>query len=211
MANTNIVLALSLEDKKTVMTGLPGLYENVIVTLVGSGSYTAANLVLGIINDGVLCATIPQGGFTGVGPSGISGSLNLNTQELINVFSPDIGRTMRKFTVAIWDLSRSSLVTNDVIFIVNNPYNSSMAPPTPVPPIGGGSINYVALSDYLAHVHQTGDGGSLDPYYMRRSQNGAFFRQSADNLDIELRVRIDGKWRTLISYNGLLTLGDPTA
>ena len=183
--NTQITLTLNITNKTCVMTGLPGLRENVNVALINTGTLVADNLVLGLIDHGVLLASIPAGSFSGVGPTGINGNMNLNTQEMVDLFTPDIGRTMRRVVIAIWDVAASALICNSTIEVVNNPYNSSMDPPVSVPPIGGGNIFYVALADYQAHVHQTGDGGSLDPYYIRRVTPGANFRVSTDGLNLE--------------------------
>jgi hypothetical protein len=180
MSQTMTNLTLNLATKQAVLSGeMMALYENVNITLLNSGSYSAANLVLGLIHNGVLLASIPQGSFTGSSPSGINGNLNLNTDEMISLFTPAIGRVTIPVSVAIWDMGSSSLLTNDTLYILNNVFNSSMGPPVPVPPFGGGSTQYVALADYNTEI------ASLPGTFVQRNYPGGNYRISADGLNWE--------------------------
>ena len=212
---TTATIACTLTTKKATVSvnssasGLMSLRETVAVTLTGSGTFGAADLVLGLVDNGTLLATIAQGGFTGTGPSGITGDLNLNTTELVAVFSADVGRTRRKVALCIWDITNQALVINDYVEILNNPYSTDMDDPAAATPIGHGDYapieNGVTNGD--AHTHQNGDGADLETYYLKAAQSGAFYRRSTDKLDIEVKDRVLGTWHPLILANGTLGVG----
>jgi len=207
---TTATIACTLTTKKATVSvnssasGLMSLRETVAVTLTGSGTFGAADLVLGLVDNGTLVATIAQGGFTGTGPSSITGDLNLNTTELVAVFSADVGRTKRKVALCIWDITNQALVINDYVEILNNPYSTDMDDPAAATPIGHGDYapieNGVTNGD--AHTHQNGDGADLSVYYIKRNISGANFRLSSDGLNLEFYDVVRKTWNTVLLANG---------
>jgi hypothetical protein len=211
MAKTAITIICDTATKKAIIVGTAALRETITVTLTSSGTFGAADLVLGLVENGVLLASIPQGSFSGTGPNHITGDLNLNTNQMIAYFSADVGRTIRKITLCLWDITNQALVLNSTIDVINNPYSDGMEAPTDALPIGHGEYAPIenGVTGGNSHVHQNGDGGDLSPYFIVRVPANGFFRQSTDGLDLECKDRVDGLWRPLISYGGLPTFGDP--
>jgi hypothetical protein len=209
MAKTTATIACTISTKKATVTGTLALRETVAVTLTGTGTYGAADLVLGIVDNGTLLATIAQGGFTGTGPSSITGNLNLNTTEMVAFFSEDVGRTKRYPQLCIWDITNQALVVNDKIEVLNNPYSTDMDDPTAADPIGHG--DYAPIENGVTngddHTHQNGDGADLSTYYVKRVTTGANFRIATDSLTIELKDVVLNTWHTLILANGSLGTG----
>jgi len=203
---TNLTGVITLASKQIAITEQIAIREKVNLVLTGYGTAGAADLLIAIVHDGALMAILQ--GLTDY-TTYIGGVLNLNTEEIVAVFDNMSANAKVKMSIVIWDLTNECTLVNDFLLIQNNPYNSSMDDPTPVDPITPGTYALIAngVTNGDSHTHQNGDGASLDPYYIRRSQTGAFFKQSSDGLDLMLRDRLTGEWRALILYNSAISLG----
>jgi hypothetical protein len=206
MGTTNLNGVITLADKTCELVGRVAIREKVNLILTGYGTAGATDLHAAIVYDGALMAHLTP--LVNYGTY-IGGELSTNTTEIVAEFSNMSTAAHKRMSFVIWDTTNSCLLVNDWIKVYNNPYDPSMADPTPVEPIGG--VDYAPLANGVTngntHTHQNGDGADLATYYIKRSEAGAFFRQSSDNLDIELLDRVNGTWHTLILANGTLGIG----
>jgi hypothetical protein len=118
--------------------------------------------VLGLVAvvDGVK-TLMAKATFTGSTPVG---TLSLNTTQLVAYFEgygPEVKRTV---FVALWDIVNNATIVVDQISIENNPFNSSMNPPTPVTPIGAAIYALIAngVDGGNSHAHTGGQGAQID-------------------------------------------------
>src|SRR3990167_9742989 len=186
---TTLTGVITLATKKIVLTEQIAIREQVTISFTGYGAAGAADLILAIVHEGALMALLqPMVAGTGI----VTGGLDLNTEEIVDVFDGMAANAKVKMSCVVWDVTNECTLVNDWIWIQNNPYDTSMDDPTPVSPITPGTYALIAngVTSGDSHTHQSGDGASLDTYYIRRTQTGAFFRQSTDNLDIEIRDRL---------------------
>lgn len=209
-ATTTISIAVTLTAKTVVVTGLMAIRETVAIILTGTGAAGGTDLRLGLVGivDGEKTLLAFSDDLVTDGDH-IDGTLDLNTEEMVDFFDGHRPEKIQVVTLAIWDITNQQLLVNAPINVKNNPYDDSMADPTPVEPIAG--VEYAPIANGVtngdAHLHQAGDGGDLTPYLMARTPTGGFFKQSSDNLDIMLKDRLTGDWRPLILYNGALSVG----
>jgi hypothetical protein len=203
---TTLTGVVTLATKRVVLTGQVAIREKINLVLTGTGTAAASDLILALVHEGTLVAMLqPLVDYT----THFGGILNLNTEEIVAVFDSMAANAKVKMSIVVWDTTNSCTLVNDFITVQNNPYDSSMDDPTAVGTIGG--VEYAPLENGVSngdsHNHQNGDGADLSPYLIKRVPEGGFFRQSTDNLDIELRDRISNTWHTLILANGTLGIG----
>ena len=195
-----------LATKKIVLTEQIAIREQVTISFTGYGAAGAADLILAIVHEGALMALLqPMVAGTGI----VTGVLDLNTEEIVDVFDGMAANAKVKMSCVVWDVTNECTLVNDWIWIENNPYDTAMDDPTPVAPITPGTYALIAngVTNGDNHDHNGGDGADLSDRYLLRVPPNAFFRVSTDGLDIELRDRLTNDWRTLILYNGALSVG----
>ena len=203
---TTLTGVITLPNKQIALTEQIAIREQANIHFTGYSPAGPADLILAIVYDGALMAKLqPMVDYT----TYAGGVLSTNTTQIVAVFEGMAANARVKMSIVVWDVTNKNALVNDWIWIQNSPYDPSMQDPTPVDPITPGIYalieNGVTHGD--GHIHQTGDGGDLKPYFIARIPAGGFFRQSADGLDLELRDRVDGSWRTLILANGSLGVG----
>ena len=156
---TTLDIAITLSTKKAVFTGDIAIREKVDLVVSGFGTAAAADLIVALISDGVLIALL-QGLTTG---TTYTGTLDLNTQEAVDLFDHCPANASKKVFCVIWDETYNCLVLTDWLWIKNNPYDSDMEDPVAVDPIGG--VTYAPISKGVdggnSHDHLGGDGGTI--------------------------------------------------
>lgn len=204
---TDLTIVVDLTTKTAVFTGRIAIRESIALHITGTGVAGASDLHAAIVYDESLMAHLtPLVDYS----TYFGGTLSTNTEEIVAEFNNISSAGHKRMTFVIWDTTNSCLLVNDWIKVYNNPYDDSMADPTAVEPIGG--VDYAPLANGVtngdSHTHQNGDGAELSDYYIAREPDGAFFRQSDDGLDIELRDRALGTWHPLLLVNGVIGIGD---
>ena len=127
---TDLTITITAATKKVTLSGQVSVRETVDVTITNIGSSSAENLLLGIIDGTNLVAA--GSSFTNLSGAAV-GELNLNTEELTNVFAKaTVGRSKRTFDLVVWDTDAYALLANDTIDILNNPYVSGMTLPSSI-------------------------------------------------------------------------------
>jgi hypothetical protein len=97
----------------------------VAVTITNVTATDAAGFLLAVIDGTTMVAVATN--FTPVAGKA-SGSLNLNTTQLVSRFSSvTSGRAVKYYALALWDTVHTNLLGNDQIGILNNPYRTNMA------------------------------------------------------------------------------------
>jgi hypothetical protein len=152
---TDLIVTITPTTKEAEFSGstVIAVRETVDVTLYGFGSASAADLIFGFVRNGVLCAFVDD--FTDEGDY-YSGSLDLNTEEMVDAMDGTRGKQTRVFEVFCWDTANSDLLVNDSIKVQNNPYSSSMADPTLVGGIG--EVYTLAEKTKLSGIEEEADG-----------------------------------------------------
>jgi hypothetical protein len=157
---TDLAVAITLSTKTAVFTGQIAIREKINLSITGYGTAGATDLCVGLVFDGVLIAKT-QGLTTGTAFTGI---LDTNTEEAVAALGDAAANTKIKCSFVIWDTTNSCLLVNDWIYVLQNPYNTGMADPSVVEPIGHGEYapieNGVTNGD--AHSHNNGDGAQID-------------------------------------------------
>lgn len=204
---TTLTGVITLATKKIVLTEQVAIREQIDLSFTGFGTAGAADLICAIVYEGALMAKLQP--MTGGGGGPLTGVLDLNTTQIVAPFANMAANARIKMVLVIWDVTNADCLLNDFIWIENNPFAVGMVDPTPVAPITPGTYALIAngVQGGSGHVHQTGDGGDLTPYFIARVPAGGFFRQSSDGLDIVLCDRLTGEWKPLILYNGSLSTG----
>ncbi|MEY4932116.1 MAG: hypothetical protein RLZZ403_436, partial [Pseudomonadota bacterium] len=136
-----VVLTIDLKTKDVTVADTISIRETVPVQIVNLGGSSAANLVLRFLdNDAVVYAQASN--FVDVGSSIAYGTINLNTQALVDYFKDMAMQAQMAFTLGLWDVSLNRLLVNDVVTIQNNPYVDGMPGPDPL------GVSYMAISTY---------------------------------------------------------------
>lgn len=151
---TAISLALNTSAKTVTRTGDEiAERETVNVTLTNTSglSCNSSDLILGVSWKGQLMASI--GTSTNLFSSTYTGTINLNTCELVNVMGNRQGNTPKTFKLFLWDTTNNDLLVNDTIDIQNNPYTTGMSSPTAATPIG-----YLNSTSFTAALRAKLDG-----------------------------------------------------
>ena len=210
MARTTALTGvITLSTKKIALTEQIAIREKATISFTGYGAAGAADLILAIVYNGALMAKLqPMVAGSGI----ITGTLDLNTTEIVAVFSGMAANARVKMSIVIWDVTNECTLVNDFIWTQNNPYSTDMDDPTPVSPITPGTYALIAngVTNGDTHTHQNSDGADLKSYFIARTPAGAFFRMSSDGLDIELRDRVNNKWYPLLLANGSIGIGPET-
>ena len=198
---TTLTGVITLATKQIVLTEQISIREQVNLHITGTGTAVANDLIAAIIFDGSLMALVqPLVDYT----TYIGGVLDLNTTEIVAIFSGMSANTRRKCSFVIWDTTNECTLVNDWIWVQNNPYDSSMETPTAVDPIGG--VLYAPIAKGVDngnnHDHNGGDGADISDRFLLRVPPGANFRVSADGLTIEHKDVVLGTWHTFVLANG---------
>jgi hypothetical protein len=207
MARTTALTGvITLSTKKIALTEQIAIREKATISFTGYGAAGAADLILAIVYNGALMAKLqPMVAGSGI----ITGTLDLNTEEIVAVFSGMAANARVKMSIVIWDVTNECTLVNDWIWVQNNPYSTDMDDPTAVDPITPGTYALIAngVTNGDTHTHQNSDGADLSPYYVKRVTTGANFRIATDGLTIEMKDVVLGSWHTLILANGSLGVG----
>ena len=192
---TDLIVSITPATKDAEFSGstVIAVRETVDVSLYGFGSASAADLIFGLVRNGVLCAFIDD--FTDSGTY-YSGSLNLNTDEMVAAMVGTSGKQVRQFEVFCWDTANSDLLVNDNIKIQHNPYSSSMADPTPVGGIG--EIYMPAEKTKLSGIEEEADGTYYETVtadtiltLQGQSHQVIMANTTGDNIEITLPTAVD--------------------
>ena len=127
---TDLTITITASTKRAALSADVALRETVDVTITNLSGALPANLVVGIIDGTNLVAA--GSSFTNNGGNA-AGELNLNTEELTNAFSTaSVARGKKTFDLIVWDSNEKSLLVNDRIDILYNPYTTNMALPSSI-------------------------------------------------------------------------------
>ena len=131
-ATTGLRMSINLQTKAVTMTNVVAVRESVEVTLVSIGTSSPGDLTLRLTTLGTgTTQTLAQcASFVASGTNAV-GTLDLNTEELVNAFSNKSAMTVLSFNAAVWDSVQSRLLGSAVFPIMNNPYAPGMPAPTP--------------------------------------------------------------------------------
>lgn len=127
-------ITCNISTKNATLSGQVAIRETVTVYVTSFGGTVASSLRLGICKKGELFAVCNT--FT-TGATIFTGELDLNTEELVDIFGNRGGNETMSFELALWDVLNDRLLVNTTISIMNNPYSEGMADPTPVDHIAG--------------------------------------------------------------------------
>ena len=237
--NTICTVTVDVATKTAAISGTIAIREEVIFRLYDTGNAGAGDLCLALVHRDTLLAKIAQGDMTQQAGY-IEGTLDMNTDELVDFFANRANNATHDFTLAIWDITNENLLVNDLITVQNNPYDTSMADPTPVTPIGnpgdyapaangvtggdshahvngaGAQIDHVTLGNIGTRTHVQIDSfiADADTYYAAKAPDQGEYRFDATRL--WLVCPDDGKWIQVIPrlINGSYVLmpveGTPT-
>jgi len=144
LANVTNYLTIDLGSKKVTSTNAIAIRETVAVRLINIRASNPTGLVLRV-TDAMLTNTfvlstnfIAAGSITSVqyGVTTVAqtatGSMDLNTSELVSFYSNRAPGFTRPFVVGVWDTLENRLLVNDWLSIMNNPYMPGMPGPDPV-------------------------------------------------------------------------------
>lgn len=162
MGTTALGIVIDVGAKTITVDHTIAIRETVDLTLTGYGSAGASSLRLGLIHKGTLVASCNI--FT-VAPLGYTGTLDLNTEEIVAVFAGKSAQSTKNLDLAIWDIIEHDLLVNDKLAVQNNPYQEGMDEPTAVAPIGG-VTDYAPLDMGVtggnSHAHSNSDGATIN-------------------------------------------------
>jgi hypothetical protein len=138
-----VVMTIDLSSKEVTVADTISIRETVPVMIVNLGSSVPDNLTMRFLdNDAVVYAQ--QVGFASYGTDSAYGTIDLNTQELVDYFEGSAMQTQRAFTMGLWDTTLNRLLVNSVVTIQNNPYSPGMPGPSPI------GVTYMEIDDYDA-------------------------------------------------------------
>jgi len=125
-------ITCNLATKGATLSGQIAIRETISLSVTSFGGTVASSLRLGICKKGELFASCNE--FT-TGETIFTGELDMNTEELVDVFGNKAGNGTMDFELALWDILNDRLLVNTTISVMNNPYSEGMADPTTVDPI----------------------------------------------------------------------------
>lgn len=126
-STTETTLTISISAKTATVSGLVALRETATVILTGIGAATPSQLKMYLFKNGTQVASCET--FTASG-SDATGSINLNTAELVALFGNVRPNAKQEVTVTVWDNTNSNLLCSDSFLIQQNPYSATMTAPT---------------------------------------------------------------------------------
>ncbi len=141
---SDVVMTIDVSRKTVVSTNRIAIRETVPVRLVGIDTFSPSNLVLRL-TDITLTNTyalttnfVAAGSVTSVayGVTSVqvmaTGTMDLNTAELVAFYSNRVPQFSWPFVVGLWDVGANRLLVNDRVAIMNNPYSPGMPGPSPI-------------------------------------------------------------------------------
>jgi len=163
--NAPVALTINLAEKKAKLHAKMAIGETVDVYLESVAGFTAADIRLSLIRQGVECAFCNSFIVSG---ARFKDELSLNTNEMIEPFLNADGRDTIGFNLVVVDVENDSLLVNVNVEVMNNPAAKTLVtPPTPVPEGSGFQIQF-SEDDENWHDEQTED----DAYWRWRFPNG---------------------------------------
>jgi hypothetical protein len=126
--NWSVVINLKTKDVKT--TNTVSIRELVPVLLQNIGSASPTNLVVRLTDNAKTVMALATN-FAASGTNAAAGTMDMNTTELVALFSNRPPQGVAVLTIGVWDTARQRLLVNDKIPVQNNPYEDGMAGPSP--------------------------------------------------------------------------------
>lgn len=115
---SNLILKIKSDKKLYRSSGEIAVTENVTVQLVNIGLSNPANLILQVFSHGIEvanCLTFAEN------DSLIIGTMNLDTDELVEIMEKYISRTSKKFDITLKDTVLNKVMISDSIYIISDP------------------------------------------------------------------------------------------
>ena len=220
MANTQITVTIDTLTKRiTAQTGVMSIRETVELTIIGGTVADYSGYRLWITHPSSDSTLASCNAFTEDGDGYATGTLNLNTTELIAFFSGYRGRGQIRFFMSMYDITNDNYVLLDGVMILNCEYQVGMDEPTAADYIGGVPVEGVTNGD--THDHYGGDGGQIDHIrlanigtlthaqidaHLAKSANGTYLIAGS----VVLADESDSKHYELFSDGGVLSLREVT-
>lgn len=133
MSNLNVNLVVNTARKTCSQSGVPSVGETVNFVITGLAGTSAANLRLFITHKGELMASCES---LSVGSGGYVARTSLSGLSLTSLFAGRKRRVEKTFRIVVQDIVQGIDFLNDLVTIMDNPYDAAAEAPETVDPIG---------------------------------------------------------------------------
>lgn len=166
MTTLTITPTAAVDCKHAVLVGCVAVREYVSVTLVGLGSRVSEGLVLRVLRGSTPLASCEQWVASGTLGVNATGTLNLNTEELVAFMAGTRAGNHKALDLALWSIQAQEFIISESIDVLANRMDPAESAPVPLSPWGTDLTTIRADIDaveaaILAHDHDGTDAAKV--------------------------------------------------
>lgn len=149
-------LTIDLTSRVVTQSFPVSVRENLALTLTNVGSTLASNARAAMLRKTTICATC----VTFTGSSTLTGTMSLNTEEMLDVFDDARPYGQRRFDIYIYDASGTGFLVKDAVEVENSELRDDDDFPGNVTPISAETTVWgnLRLHNGKLYLYSIGDG-----------------------------------------------------